>query len=78
MPLKSYKICSKFFEHGNDPPPFWTMFKKTAELVTGGTPNSCDSVESGDSCETGDIGKIGDSVESVDSGFSVESFERFS
>ena len=39
MPLKSYKICSKNFEHGNDPPPFWTMFKKTADLVTGGTPN---------------------------------------
>ena len=28
MPLKSYKICSKIFEHRNDPPPFWTMFKK--------------------------------------------------
>ena len=22
------------------PPPFWTMFKKTAELVTGGTPKT--------------------------------------
>ena len=21
------------------PPPFWTMFKKTAELASGGTPN---------------------------------------
>ena len=38
MPLKSYKICSKIFEHGNDPPPFWMMFKKTADLVKEGTP----------------------------------------
>ena len=39
MPLKSYKICPKIFEHGFDPPPpFWTMFKKTADLVYEGTP----------------------------------------
>ena len=28
MPLKSYKICSKIFEHGNDPPPFERCSKK--------------------------------------------------
>ena len=39
MPLKSYKICSKIFEHGFDPPPFWTMFKKTMDLEMEGTPN---------------------------------------
>ena len=38
MPLKSYKICSKIFKHGNDPPPFLTMFKETADLVKEGTP----------------------------------------
>ena len=39
MPLKSYKICSKFFEHGFDPPPpFGTMLKKTTDLEKEGTP----------------------------------------
>ena len=44
MPLKSYKICSKIFEHGIDPPPFWTMFKKTADLVKEGTPYNLNSI----------------------------------
>ena len=29
------------------PPPFWTMFKKTAELVTGGTPKNSQRSEIG-------------------------------
>ena len=33
------KICNIFFEHGFDPPPpFWTLLKKTADLVKEGTP----------------------------------------
>ena len=33
------KSAPKFLNMGlTPPPPFWTMFKKTAELVTGGTP----------------------------------------
>ena len=41
MPLKSYKICSKIFEHGFDPPPpFWTTLKKTADLGDEGTPKN--------------------------------------
>ena len=32
------KSAPKFLNMGLTPPPFWTMFKKTAELVTGGTP----------------------------------------
>ena len=27
-PFKSYKICNKIFEHGFEPPPFWTVLKK--------------------------------------------------
>ena len=38
MPLKSYKICSKIFEHGFDPPPLLNNVKKTADLVEEGTP----------------------------------------
>ena len=36
MPLKTYKICSKIFEHGFEPPPpLLNNLKKTAELVRG-------------------------------------------
>ena len=38
------KSAPKFLNMGLTPlpPPFWTMFKKTAELVTGGTPKWMD------------------------------------
>ena len=32
------KSAPKFLNMGLTPPPFWTMFKKTADLVPGGTP----------------------------------------
>ena len=38
------KSAPKFLNMGLTPPPFWTMFKKTAELVTGGTPYSSSTV----------------------------------
>ena len=38
MLLKSYKICSKIFEHGFDPPPFLNNVKKNADLVEEVTP----------------------------------------
>ena len=34
------KSAPKFLNMGLTPPPFWTMFKKTADLVKGGTPNT--------------------------------------
>ena len=38
MPLKSYKICSKIFEHGNDPPPLLNDVKKNCGFGNVGHP----------------------------------------
>ena len=38
MPLKSYKICSKFFEHGNDPPPLLNDVQKNCGVGNGWHP----------------------------------------
>ena len=38
MPLKSYKICSKIFEHGNDPPPLLKDVQKNCGFGDGGHP----------------------------------------
>ena len=38
MPLKSYKICSKIFEHGFDPPPLLNDAQKNCGFGKGGHP----------------------------------------
>ena len=38
MPLKSYKICSKIFEHGNDPPSLLNDVQKNCGFGNGGHP----------------------------------------
>ena len=37
-PFKSYKICSKIFEHWFDPPPLLKNVKKTTDLGDDATP----------------------------------------
>ena len=38
MPLKSYKICSKIFEHGNEPPPLLNDVQKNCGFGFGWHP----------------------------------------
>ena len=77
MPLKSYKICSKIFEHGFDPPPFWTMLKKTTDLGDDATPYFCIMGDSGISEESGAFSDYTQSHRSGDFGSSGVGCEEY-